>query len=158
MVNAGQLMKKDIYTVREEEKVRDLLRVFVEKQVSGVPVLGKDHTLAGIITEADILRQIHQPPSFIDFVNYFVVLDSDRVITGQIMEMLDRPVKDLMTKDVITVDEETSLAKISQILSRRKFKKLPVVDGQKLVGVINRSDVIGYLVKEFLLKKTNPSF
>ena len=158
MVNAGQLMKKDIYTVGEEEKVRDLLRVFVEKQVSGVPVVGKNNTLTGIITEADILRQIHQPPSLIDFVNYFVVLDSDRVITGQIMEMLDRPVKDLMTKDVITVDEETSLAKISQILSRRKFKKLPVVDGQKLVGVINRSDVIGYLVKEFLLKKTNPSF
>ena len=152
MVIVKDLMKENYYSIGEQEKVRDLLMLFVEKQISGVPVVSKDQTLVGMISDADILRQIQQPPSFIDFMTYLVVLDSEKVMTEQIKEMLDKPVKDLMTKSVVTVEEDTDVATVAQILSRRKFKKLPVVQGKKIVGIISRSDVIRRLVQEFLKK------
>lgn len=152
MVTVKDLMRENYYSIGEQEKVRDLLMLFIEKQVTGVPVVDKDQNLVGMISDADILKQIKQPPSFIDFMTYIVVLDSERVMTEQIVDMLDRPVSELMTEKVITVEENTDVATVAQILSKRKFKKLPVVRGQKIIGIVSRSDVIRRLVQEFLKK------
>lgn len=152
MVTVKDLMKENYYSIGEQEKVRDLLMLFIEKQVSGVPVVDKDQHLVGMISDADILKQIKQPPSFIDFMTYIVVLDSERVMTEQIKEMLDKPVRELMTEKVITVEEDTDVATVAQILSKRKFKKLPVVRGKQIIGIVSRSDVIRRLVQEFLRK------
>ncbi|WP_353740153.1 CBS domain-containing protein [Desulfotruncus arcticus] len=51
----------------------------------------------------------------------------------------------------MTVTENTRISKVAQIFSRRKFKKVPVVNEQKIVGVVSRGDVVRYLVQKFLL-------
>nr|WP_243137436.1 CBS domain-containing protein [Desulfofundulus thermobenzoicus] len=145
-------MRRDVYTVHARDKVRDVLNLFVEKHVSGVPVVDDRNNLVGIITDADILRQVHEPPSFLDFISYIVFYDGEAALEGKIQAMLEEPVRKLMTTDVITVTEDTGLSDVAQILSRRRFKKVPVVQGRKLVGIISRSDVVRYLVREFLKK------
>lgn len=152
MVTVKDLMRKDVYSIRAKGKVRELLNLFVEKQVSGVPVVKEDNTLAGIITDADILRELDDSPSFIDALTFIMVFDTRASLSEKIYDLLDTPVEKLMTKRVVTVTEDTGLSDVAQILSNRQFKKLPVLDGDKLIGVVSRGDVVNYLVREFLKK------
>jgi len=151
MVNVKDLMIKEVYSIIANTKIRDLLTLFVEKQVSGVPVVNENNELVGIITDADILGEIHDPPSLIDVMTYVAAFDNTTIIIEEIQELLDRPVYELMSKKVVTVKEDTRLSQVAQIFSRRKFKKIPVVHGKKLIGVLSRGDVVRYLVKEFIL-------
>jgi CBS domain-containing protein len=155
MASVRDIMRRDVYTVKAQDKVRDVLKLFVEKQVSGVPVVDDGNNLVGIITDADILRQVQEPPSFIDFMTFIMVYDSKAVMEEKMRAMLEKPVQKLMTTGVVTVTEDTSLSDVAQILSRRKFKKVPVVEGRKLVGVVSRGDVVRYLIQEFLNKDNN---
>ncbi|OAT80304.1 CBS domain-containing protein [Desulfotomaculum copahuensis] len=152
MATVRDLMRQDVYAVKARDKVRDVLKLFVEKQVSGVPVVDDRNNLAGIITDADILREVQEPPSFIDFMTFIMVFDSEAVMEEKMYALLEKPVQKLMTTSVVTVTEETSLSDVAQILSRRKFKKVPVVQGRKLVGVVSRGDVVRFLMHEFLSK------
>lgn len=152
MVTVKDLMRKDVYSIRVNGKVRELLNLFVEKQVSGVPVVRENNTLAGIITDADILRELDESPSFIDALTFIMVVDTHVSLSEKVYSLLETPVEKLMTKRVVTVTEDTGLSDVAQILSNRQFKKLPVLDGDKLIGVVSRGDVVHYLVREFLKK------
>ncbi|NTW05550.1 MAG: CBS domain-containing protein [Peptococcaceae bacterium] len=60
------IMRSNVYTIKEDQKISDLLNFFVENDISGAPVTGKDDTLTGIITPIDVFEQIHEYPSYID--------------------------------------------------------------------------------------------
>lgn len=150
MVTVKDLMREEVFSIRADRKVKELLQLFVEKQVSGVPVVKDNDKLVGIVTDADILGKIDNSPSFIDTLTYIIVVNKQASLSDKINELLDTPVEKLMTRRVVTVSRNTGLSDVSQILSNRQFKKLPVVDGDKLVGVVSRSDVVRYLVREFL--------
>lgn len=152
MVTVKELMNTDIYSIRAREKVRDLLNIFVDKQVSGVPVVDDDNILVGIITDADILAEIREVPSLIDVMTYVIVLNAEAIFLEKLYALLERPVHELMTKKVVSVTENATISDVAQILIRRKFKKLPVVKGKKLIGVVSRGDVVRYMVREFLSK------
>lgn len=160
MVTTKDLMRTDVYSIRKEAKISELLNLFVEKQVTGVPVVDENNMLVGIISDADILGQINESSSFIDFMSYMsymVVLEDDEEnLSEKIRELLDLQVADLMTKKVLTVTADTCLTDVAKTLSKRKFKKLPVVEGQKLIGTITRGDVIRYLVRQFLNENVGP--
>lgn len=157
MVTVKELINRDFYTIKAGEKVRDLLKLFVEKQVSGVPVVDENGGLVGIITDADILGQIHKPTSLLDTMTYIMIFDTDAIVSGEIDNLIEKPVHELMTRKVITVTLYDSLSDVARIFSKRKFKKVPVVDGQKLIGVVSRGDMVRYLVREFLQKSDVPS-
>lgn len=152
METVKEIMRDEVYIIREDQKIRDLLYLFIEKNISGAPVLGEDNKLTGIITDADILGQIHEYPSFLDFMTFVVAVDAEALADANITNMLDRPVKELMTKNVITVEEDTNIILAAKLFSKKKFKKIPVVKDNRLVGILTRSDMIHYIVHAFLEK------
>jgi len=83
---------------------------------------------------------------------YVAVLDTDAIVKGEIYDVLEKPVSELMTRKVVTVNEDTGFADIVRLLSHHKFKKLPVVDGNKLIGVINRGEIVRYFIYKYLDK------
>ncbi len=151
METVNKVMNTDVYSISADSKIRDLLQLFVEKQISGVPVVAEDNKLVGIVTDADVLGQIHEPPTFLDLMTYIVAVNSESVLLADIKQMLDWPVAKVMTKNVVTVTEDTKLTYAAQVLSKRKFKKLPVVRGDKLVGVVGRRDIVRFLVQRFIM-------
>lgn len=154
MVVAKELMNTDVYSIQADKKVFALLELFEEKKVSGVPVVDKNNQLIGMITIGDVLSRIHKPLPFFDAMLYIAVLDTEAVIMGEIYDVLEKPVSELMTRKIITVTEDTGFADIAKLLSKYKFKKLPVVDGKKLIGVVSRGEVVRYFIKEHLQKKS----
>lgn len=148
------IMRSNVYTIKEDQKISDLLNFFVENDISGAPVTGKDDTLTGIITPIDVFEQIHEYPSYIDAMTYMVAIDCEGLADSNIENLLSRPIKELMTKNVITVEADSSILKAAKIFSKKKFKKIPVIENNRLVGILTHRDMINYLVSSFL-KKTD---
>ena len=124
MSQANQIMTKSLITISPDMSARDAIRTLLKNKISGVPVVDSDGQLVGIISEFKLLN---------------VVLDE--MTTHQ-------PVSELMTTDVITVDEETPLCDVAQAFISLKIRRLPVLKNGKLVGQISRRDVLRCVVNE----------
>lgn len=113
---AKSIMTTKVITVTPSASIADAARLLVRRKISGVPVVDeRDKTkVVGILTEADVLAA------------------SPRA----------KKVADVMRKRVVSVSPDTPVNEIAQILTRRKIKRVPVLDGGKLVGIVSRIDVL----------------
>ncbi len=147
----AKLMRQDIYSLSPSSTIRDALRMFVEKRISGMPLLESDRTLAGFVSDGDVLDVIGDSvPAFT--TPYALLTHSDSEEFGtDVAEVLDRPVSAIATKSVIMVNVNDDLGHISSVLADKHLKKAPVVtDDGTVVGIINRSDINRYLVSTFV--------
>jgi len=94
------------------------IRMTVGK-ISGLPVVDAEKSLIGIVTEFDLVRALRA--------------DKDLAAT---------PVDELMTRDVITVEADTPVDEVMEILERERILRLPVVSDGNLVGVVSRTDIL----------------
>ncbi|MBM3403955.1 MAG: IMP dehydrogenase [Bacteroidetes bacterium] len=105
----------DPVTIHQEARVSDALNLMKENNIGGIPVVGRDNQLVGIVTNRDLRFE----------------------------RSLNRPVAEIMTKKVISVTEFTDFEKAEDILQQYKIEKLPVVDkSNKLIGLITYKDII----------------
>ncbi|ULT59183.1 CBS domain-containing protein [Neobacillus drentensis] len=144
MMKVRDFMVRDVITVRPENTVKDVMSVFVEKKIGGVPITDKDGTLCGIVTDGDIIRAIkpldRRIHDYFSFITYIAVEDKQ----VHLSEIINREIiKFAKTNGIMSVQPEDDMEKVVDILSKHHFKKLPVVNGAKrVVGVISRGDVI----------------
>ena len=118
-MKAGQIMQKSVFAVTPETSVRDIAHQLVSKGISGMPVVERDGTVRGIVTEADILRVQAK---------------------GKQLEALTA--KDIMSAEPIAVDGETPVEEVKILLMEYHILRVPVVEAGKLVGIISRRDII----------------
>src|SRR3954451_3615882 len=144
MMQVRDFMVRDVISVSPESTVRDVMSIFVEKKIGGVPITKKDGTLCGIVTDGAIIRAIkpldRRIHDYFSFITYIAV--EDRQV--HLSEIINREIiKFAKTHGIMTVHPEDDLEKVVDILSKHHFKKLPVVNGaNRVVGVISRGDVI----------------
>jgi CBS domain-containing protein len=138
----ADIMKTDVYTIDSNATIKDALAFIVEKKISGAPVVNEKGDMLGFISDGDILRWLSSEQSL------FVYSDnSSETFNKNVTELMDKPVLDLAVKQVITVDIGSDLTKVCSILSDEHLKKIPVVQGNRLVGIINASNVTKYILK-----------
>lgn len=151
MIKAKDIMTKDPMTVTPKMSVRDLALVLVEKNYTGAPVVDEDGDLVGVVTESDLIYQhknLHLP-TVITLFDSVLTLGGSGEMEAQIKKMLGSEVADIMTaKDIISIDEETSLDDVATIMSEKGKHYLPVMNGEKLTGVVDRSDIVRAIINE----------
>jgi CBS domain-containing protein len=127
MIAAKHLMNTGVITISPNEDIYEAMRMMALNNVTGLPVIDHNGTLLGIITEKDILVLLH---------NSLEEVNMDRVVgtVGQ-----------FMTRRVICFGPEDRLADIAECLSTNDFRRVPILDHGRLVGIISRKDVIRYL-------------
>jgi CBS domain-containing protein len=116
-------------------------RLMLQKKISGLPVVDTDHTLVGVVTEGDLLRRTEtaterQRPRWLEFL-----LGPGR-LADEYVRSHGRKVSDVMTRDLKTIAEDTPLEKIVQLMERHRIKRLPVMRGRKLVGIVSRANLL----------------
>ena len=137
-------MVKDVISVSPDRSIKDVMALFVEKKIGGVPILKKDGTLLGMVTDGDILRSIkpvdRRIPDYFSFITYVAKEDMD----SRLRELANIEISKIAkTHGIVTVFPEDDMKTVVELLSKHHFKKLPVVDEQNhVVGVISRGDVI----------------
>ncbi len=111
-MNAKDIMTRDIITVSPTMTVKNLAMTLIKNQISGAPVAGKDGKIIGVVSEADIIAK------------------------------KGKDVKAIMSKKVISVSEDTAVEEIAQLMTTHSIKRLPVMNGAKIVGIVSRADIV----------------
>lgn len=131
MLQAKTFMKRDVVTLYPQDTLDKAIELLVEKNITGIPVINEDNTLAGIITEKDIL-------------SYMLEQDAVNRLTDS--NLCEHTVYHAMTPNVTTFHEDAPLDEICECLVRHEFRRVPIVDSQsKLVGIISRKDIIAII-------------
>jgi len=130
-------------TVRPDASLTEAARLLIDHRISGLPVVSKEGELVGIITEHDFLRRDDGArPRWLDVL----LSDASGQITAR--ELQSRKVEDVMSRNPITVEVETPVETVLELMERRKVKRLPVVGNGKVVGIVSRADLLQAIMWE----------
>jgi CBS domain-containing protein len=144
MLTAKDIMTRDVITVKKETPVSDLAEILTRNRISGAPVVDDAGKVIGIVTESDLVEQsrsLHLPTVF-TILDSVIFLESARHFEKELRKMTGARVEDVYTEDPIIVTPDTSLRDIANIMAEKKIYTIPVVDGDRLVGIIGKADVV----------------
>jgi len=155
MLKVREVMSKPVTTVTPDTLVREAALLLAEKNISGVPVLAEGKVV-GIFSEADILRSIKTNKKDLRLIYPSVsslgIAFQEQVTQREILEAYDeighRPVKEVMSRQVVTVEPDIPLNEVIVQMVHKDINRLPVVERNQLVGIVTRGDVIRGLAKE----------
>ncbi|HXQ42233.1 MAG TPA: CBS domain-containing protein [Candidatus Udaeobacter sp.] len=140
-MKVSDVMTHRVVTVGPSATVADAARLMLDHRVSGLPVVDGRGGLLGIVTEGDLLRRSEsgterQRPHWLEFI-----LGPGR-LAKEYVHSHSRKVADVMTKEVATVGENVSIDRVVDLMERRRIKRLPVIRGGKIVGIISRANLL----------------
>lgn len=144
MKTARDIMTTTVTTVTPETTVEELGRLFLDKGISGAPVLDAEGRLFGIVTENDLIRQNRRfhIPTVLRLFDAFITLEGSSSIEEEIRLMSASKVSDICTREVLTVGPDASLQDIATIMSDKGVHLIPVLQEGKLLGIIGKIDMI----------------
>jgi CBS domain-containing protein len=127
-MKAVQIMQRSVLAATPQASVRDIALQLVNNGISGMPIVERNGTVRGMVTEADILRV---------------------QIAGQLEKLT---AKDIMSANPIAVEPETPIEEVKLLLQEYHILRVPVTENGKLIGIISRSDIIKAMLQpEFLI-------
>jgi CBS domain-containing protein len=132
--------------------IEDCARILLEKRISAVPVVDADHRIIGIVSEGDLMRR-RETGTERRYSWWLELVSDPQTMARDFVKSSGHKVSDVMTRQVVSVTEETPLATIAQILEKHRIKRVPVVRDGKLVGIVSRAD----LVRALLVGRAAPS-
>lgn len=139
---ARDIMTKDVVTISSDTPVPEIARLMAEQGISGVPVIDSEGCLAGMVSEEDLLlkhSQIKAPR---------MALFGLWVVPDELVEKAYRSARggtlaeDIMTREVITFEEEDDVDQIAQMMVKKNINRVPIVRDCKLVGIVTRADIL----------------
>jgi len=138
---AGDLMTTAVVSVAIGASVRDVARLLLEKRISAVPVLGADQQLLGMVSEGDLVGR--NDADRVARRDWWLALLGDGQPLAQPLEaLIVRPVEQVMRAPVMTIEAEAPLSEIAEMFCVYDIKRLPVVRGGRIVGIVSRSDLV----------------
>lgn len=147
-MKAKDIMNSNVIVVKSGDNVEDVVKILLENKISGVPVVDEDNKVIGIVSEADLIypeKSLHLP-AFIPVLDGIIFLESFKKLEKEIRKMTAYKVEDVMVKDVVTVNEDTEVEEVVNILIDQKINRVPVVNEEKkLVGIITRSNILKHI-------------
>jgi len=139
-------MTQAVQTVSPQATLLEASRMLAELDIGGLPVVDDSGRVVGIISESDIIHHGSKRTSLDNWIELESIIRTRqpkaRDLSQEINERLDNPVADVMTVRVITVTPDTTLQKAARLMVEHRINRLPVLDGQRLVGIITRGDVL----------------
>ena len=122
-MKVSEVMTASVISVPDDSTIEDAARVLARHRISGVPVVSSSGALVGLVTEYDLISK-----------------------QGQV-------VTDIMSRGAISVTEDTDVEEVAHLLTNRRIRRVPVLRGDRLVGIVSRSD----LVKQIAMRWVCPT-
>jgi CBS domain-containing protein len=154
-MRAYQIMTPQVITIGADAGIAEAVNTMLRHHISGLPVVDAAGRLVGIISEGDFIRRAEIGTER-QRGRWLRCLVGTRQIAADFVRAHGRKVGDLMTPDPLTVTEDTPLDRIVQIMESNNVRRLPVLRGDQLVGIVTRSDFLATLA-EIAGKVSGPS-
>lgn len=139
-------MSREIKSVSPGMNAKEALKLLLDSGSSGMPVIDEKGSLVGVFTEKEVLKAVL--PAYVKAVGTFVYADDSKAELKKMANLEKFAVKDLMRKEVPTLDEDASLTEASKIMLTKSERRIVVVSKGRPAGVITRSDVVRALAKK----------
>lgn len=152
-MKASDVMTRNVITVTPNTPILHAVRLMLQKNISGLPVVTTNGELVGMVTEGDFLRRSEtgtQPrhPRWIE------ILLGPGKLAEEYVRSSGRRVREVMTPVVHTVTEDTPLEEVVRLMERHHIKRVPVMRGTRVVGIVTRANLLRALVKTALPLET----
>jgi CBS domain-containing protein len=144
-MRAADVMTSDVITVAPDTSVHALAALLLERGISGVPVVDAEDRVVGIVSEGDLMHRVETGTERRTARRRSWWLDtftSERGLARDYVKSHGRAVKDIMTREVVTVADTAELAEIADLLESKRIKRVPVVRDGKLVGIVSRANLV----------------
>lgn len=139
-MKAKDIMTREVFFVRRETPLNEVVGLMAEKSISGVPVLENDNKIIGVISEKDFLSRMGVTDTG-HFMGIILACLRGKECIAE--PMMSKRAGDIMTSPAVTVGEDASLMEIADIFSGKNINRVPVVDRKgHLLGLVSRADII----------------
>ena len=140
-MRAIDIMTSEVITVGENATVPEAAKLMAERGISAVPVVDKENRVVGMVSEGDLLHRTETGTErrrswWLDMVS------STNKLAGEYIKSHSGKVKEVMTRDVMSVTEETPVGDIAVLLETNRIKRVPVVRDGKIVGIVSRANLV----------------
>jgi CBS domain-containing protein len=135
------IMSTRVVSIAPDANVLEAVRLMLQNHISGLPVIDRSGALVGVVTEGDFLRRSEtgterKRPRWLEF------LMGPRRLADEYVHTHARKVEDVMTREPITITEDAALDEVVRIMERRRIKRLPVMRGAQVVGIVSRANLL----------------
>lgn len=154
-MKAKDVMVSNVVTVRPDDTVQKVAQLLLARRISGAPVVTKGGKLVGIISEADLIRRVESGTQRRRSSWLELLTGSDAQLAAEYVKANAQHVEEVMTRHVVTTTPGTTLDEIARLLERHKIKRIPIVEGGKVVGIVSRANLLQGLAS--LGKKAGPT-
>jgi CBS domain-containing protein len=143
-MKAQDVMTQPVVSIAPDAPILEAVGLMLRHKISGLPVVDSAGHLVGIVTEGDFLRRVEigtqrRRPRWIEF---FI----PGRLASEYVQASGRRVDEVMTADVHTVDENAPLEDVVRLMERHRIKRLPVLRGGELVGIVTRANLVRALI------------
>jgi CBS domain-containing protein len=143
-MRARDVMTQPVMTIASDASLLEAVRIMLQNKISGLPVVDSTGQLAGMVTEGDLLRRVEtgtqrRRPRWIEF------LVGPGRLAEEYVHASGRKVGEVMTTEVHTVTEDVPLDEIVRVMERYRIKRVPVMRGRELVGIVTRASLLRVL-------------
>ena len=140
-MNAEHVMTRDVISIDPDATVLQAARLMLQHHISGLPVIDKDGNLVGVLSEGDFLRR-RETKTERRRSRWLEFLMGPGRIAAEYSHSHGSKVSEVMTPEVQTVDEVTPIEDIVDLMERRRIKRVPVVCGGQVVGIVTRFNLM----------------
>jgi CBS domain-containing protein len=140
-MRAHQIMTRPVITVSPETRIVEAANIMLQRHVSGLPVVDTAGKLVGIVSEGDLIRrpEIGTQKKRARWLGF---LTGPGKLAEDFVHEQGRKVGEVMTSSPLTVAEDTTLADIADLMENNNIKRLPVMRGDALVGIVSRANLL----------------
>jgi CBS domain-containing protein len=127
-MEAKDIMTREVVTVSPSLPVKMLANLLIKNQISGAPVADKKGQIVGLVSETDLIAK------------------------------KGKQVKTIMSNKVVQITEETPVEEIARLMTAHKIRRLPVMRGKSLLGIVSRADVVGAIARGQHIALQTPTY
>jgi CBS domain-containing protein len=141
VMKAKDVMTSPVVSVEADTPVLQAIRIMLQRRMSGLPVVDKEGRLIGIVTEGDFLRRAETGTQR-RRARWLEFLVGPGRLAEEYTRSHGRKVDEVMTPDPATVTEDAALEDIVKLMEKRRIKRVPVVRGERVVGIVSRANLL----------------
>ncbi|RDY26107.1 CBS domain-containing protein [Romboutsia weinsteinii] len=148
---AKDIMTTEVIVAKQDDTVSDVANILVKQRIGGLPVVDSNNKVVGIISETDIMKKEKhiESPNVVNFLEGLIFLEDLKKMEDDIKKIAAYKVGDLMSTDIVKVQEDDTFDMIANIMIKKSINRVPVVDKDNtLKGIICRYDIIKAMYSE----------
>lgn len=146
-MKAKDIMTSPVITAGPETTVREIAALLLKQRISALPVLEKGRVV-GMVSEADLLHRHEIGTDRLPAGPWWLRLFGADRSPAEYVRSHARKARDIMTREVVSVSEDTPVARIADLLDKHGIKRVPVMRGKRLVGIVSRANLVQALANE----------